>query len=155
MELAQSVLRVVALANRLSPAVEHYIEALMGLPGPERKLISHYGALRCRPGDRIDHIDPDTGVGYFDPTNWTYSFGFKIVFPRLSREYDWNRETQGDICEILLAMGFSRGAERRQYALAVWLEEVMYACYTILTIRPDWLGQCPLSVVGLEHVPHT
>ena len=137
---------LVGLATRVTPALELYIEAIMTLPRVERKLMSYCGALRCPEGVKAHYVDGDTGIGYFDPSNWCYMFGFRVVFRRLSSSYDWNRETMGDLCELLLASGFWRGAEVGQYRLAAWLEDVMLTCYTILTLRPDWIWSHPRDI---------
>ena len=82
-----------------------------------RKMLSHNGAVTCRPGDPCHYRCPFEQVRYFDPRNKIYSVALSIMAPQLESEYNWNLNTRGDICESLLGyaylvkMGMVKGRE--------------------------------------------
>ena len=70
---------------------------------------------------------------YFDPGNWHYTQGLRMVAPGLVEKWTWNEETCGDICEGILGYSFlyKSHADVDQHALKIanWIDRYICAVY--------------------------
>ena len=107
-----------------------------------RKHLSHYGCLsydvskstipQSSSGERV-HFVVDGG---FDPGNWTYMAGMKLVAHDLVSKHDWNAETVGDIFEGLLGYRHLHhdkpDRDESIIQVANWVDSYMMAVHTFV-----------------------
>ena len=153
---------MIKVARAPTPLVSDFMEGwMLRLGSSYRKTLSYKGAIKARtPQDPVHWTDKTTRVNYFDPSNRIYQRAWCLAFPTLRRQYNWNRETVGDIYEALLglwidsewlrARGFeycnSSEAERvpnytcfsPQGLMAAWIDELVYVVYEYTKLANDW-----------------
>ena len=103
--------------------------------GGVRKELSYHGRIASRilPGQ------------FFDPGNWTYHLGMKLLFPELLKQYGWNQTTCGDIFEAFLGLVSSNDANIPSVqGFARWLD----FCLSFVQIL------CPCARSVLDNSDH-
>ena len=107
-----------------------------GLPATTRKLLSHYGAVKCRTAAEGVSWEGADGRKYFDATNDIYA---RVIWLLCDAELVGHRcnESCGDFCERWLGLGFLREHERddrsiQMCQLATWIEDVTYLVYVLM-----------------------
>ena len=138
--------------------IEGFIVQWMDMPGGRRKWLSYYGGFRRRAIHRScgrhekllsplrdekprPHYDDEK---FFDPGNYVYSLGTRLLWPQLRNEHHWNAETLGDIWESLLgyaalpeemlrSMSIERSSKTTllSKSLARWIDAYMYSVYRL------------------------
>ena len=147
-------------APGLSRWLEDFIVGWMKLPRYERKWLSYYGGIRRRlptcptGGTRVDgvlspfadeeiprdHHDPQV----FDPGNYVYDLGTRLLWPQLRKSNYWNAETVADIWEslrgyaslseeMLCSMSSARSSETTLLleSFARWIDCYMYSVHRL------------------------
>ena len=153
-QLLQRTYRLATLGSRIQDFMFYWVDS-MGRH--QRKRLSYDGALRWRQGmegicaTRGDWTDPISMVKYFDPGNEIYSRAFHLAFPEIASSTKWNKETQGDIFEGLLALkcmddygalrkypGYPHFPPRHAAArIADWIEELVTLVWGVSLIYPE------------------
>ena len=122
------------------------------------KWLSYYGGLRRRASHRscgwhekllspLKNEKPRSHYDYekvFDPGNYVYDLGTRLLWPQLRKENHWNAETVGDIWESLLgyaslseamlcSMSIARSSETTllSESFARWIDCYMYSVYRL------------------------
>ena len=136
------------------------------LPAYHRKWLSYYGGIQrrvrgpCPAAVVVPWSDgpsrtyhPTIQESVFDPGNWVYYFGTRLLMPRLLDEWGWNAETVGDFWESvlgdgalspqeLLNMRICRSLETLSCARSFgrWIDAYMYSVYRfcLLAQIPVW-----------------
>ena len=174
-----------------TPGLKHIEGCLvrwMGMPKFQRKWLSYYGGLRRRGSHRSCgwpekllspledekprfHYYSDEKV--FDPGNYVYMLGTRLLWPQLRHENHWNAETLGDMWEsflgyadlpeeMLCKMSIARSSETalRSKSFARWIDAYMYSVYRLCLLGGNsvWgvhtLEQM-YSIVQLQHLRAT
>jgi hypothetical protein len=142
------------------PAIRFHIgrfimQWMFVLPKDERKFLSYFGAIRRRSGflalsDQATPWELDTQLkwkvlpetDYFDPTNHTYLFAFRLLFGDFWASCCWNKETCGDIFESILGfvwLANSIGHESLPASrLAAFFDSVIHSVWAILLVTELW-----------------
>jgi hypothetical protein len=98
------------------------------VPGLVRKKLSYRGAIASR-------INPGK---FFDPGNWTYYLGMKLLFPELLDKYAWNAKTCGDIFKAFLGYDVSTSHSiPGMHSFAKWLDCWFYHLYRFCILVQD------------------
>ena len=100
--------------------------------GGVRKELSYHGRIASRilPGQ------------FFDPGNWTYHLGMKLLFPELLKQYGWNQTTCGDIFEAFLGLVSSNDANIPSVqGFARWLDFFHLYRFCVLVQDRFWTIQ--------------
>ena len=113
------------LRSSLSSLVETWMDQLSG---QDRNTLSYRGKIASR-------INPGK---LFDPGNWTYYLGMKLLFPELLDQYAWNPQTYGDIFEAFLGSGSSTDLSNPSMQnFARWLDYFFYYLYRFCILVQD------------------
>ena len=127
--MLRSAYNYVAGDCRLRSKLTSLIETWMTeIPSATRKELSYREGIASR-------VRP---AGFFDPGNWSYHLGMKLVFPELLAQYVWNTETCGDIFEAFLGLGFTTDtAIPSVQGPARWLDYFFYSLYRFCVLVQD------------------
>ena len=108
-----------------------FVQEWMSQPHWYRKTLSYEGAIRCWHSEH-QPCGFDKALGeYFDPGNRVYACALTTLCPSV-KEFGYNDETMGDICEGLLAVGMQSQDECARN-LAVAIEEVAGSISVLLS----------------------
>ena len=115
----------VCLRSSLKVLVETWMDQV---PGLVRKKLSYRGAI----ASRINRGK------FFDPGNWTYYLGMKLMFPELLDKYAWNAKTCGDIFKAFLGYDLSTNDSiPGMHSFAKWLDCWFYHLYRFCILVQD------------------
>ena len=107
------------------------------VPAHTRKHMSYSGGIFRREGELCISwgVRVYSDVAVFDPGNWVYSTGIKLLMPEV-RELGWNKETLGDICEAFLALSRLSDVPSAR-GLGRWLDIYVYSLYRFCLLAGD------------------
>ena len=115
----------VELHSKLSTLIETWMDEV---PSACRKQFSYKGKITSR-------LQPETS---FDPGNWTYYLGMKLLFPKVIERRTWNPHTCGDIFEAFLGMWSSTvpvNSDGQKFAR--WIDHLFYYLYRFCILVQD------------------
>ena len=101
-----------------------------------RKVLSHFGAIRCRHVTHPIHWACPLLRNTFDPGNLVYAPMWKLALPA-TRACAWNEETFGYVAEAILAIGLRPRAPPIARKVALWIELASGLLFTVLSFFPQ------------------